>query len=150
MKTDKSTLFEYCSFLVLLSTPLCSQNINKQNMNLADETLTDYSFLSRYHCTKSKNYSNRRYRTRQWIPMFIGTPCIWQRRRNVPWQSPRRNSLEILSKLRSDDEESLQRDGQTSCRSWSFLRIIEEINNEASIVFFFLKIVKCFAIFSIV
>ena len=34
----------------------CSQNINKQNMNLADETLTDYSFLCRYHCTKSKNY----------------------------------------------------------------------------------------------
>jgi len=33
-----------------------SQNINKQNVNIADETFTDYSFLSRYHYTKSKNY----------------------------------------------------------------------------------------------
>ena len=48
-------------------------------MNIADETLTDYSFLSRYHYTKSKNYLKRRYRIRHWIPMFIGTPCIlWQ------------------------------------------------------------------------
>ncbi len=39
------------------------------------ETLTDYSFLSRYHYTKSKNYLKRRYRIRHWIPMFIGTPC---------------------------------------------------------------------------
>ena len=30
----------------------------------ADETLTDYSFLSRYHYTKSKNYLKRRYRIR--------------------------------------------------------------------------------------
>ena len=30
----------------------------------ADKTLTDYSFLSRYHYTKSKNYLKRRYRIR--------------------------------------------------------------------------------------
>jgi len=54
----------YCNFLVLLSTPLCSQNINKQNVNIADETRTDYNFLSRYHYTKSKNYLKRRYRIR--------------------------------------------------------------------------------------
>ena len=52
VKTDKITLLVYCNFLVLLSTSFCSQNINKQNMNIADETLTDYSFLSRYHYTK--------------------------------------------------------------------------------------------------
>ena len=34
----------YCNFLVLLSTTLCSQNINKQNVKIADETLTNYSF----------------------------------------------------------------------------------------------------------
>ena len=45
----------YGNFLVLLSTTICSQNINKQNVNIADATLTDYSFLSMYHCTKSKN-----------------------------------------------------------------------------------------------
>ena len=31
-----------------------------------------YSFLSRYHCTKSRNYLKRRYRIRHLIPMFIG------------------------------------------------------------------------------
>ena len=43
------TLFVYCNFLVLQSTTFCSQNINKQNVNIADETLTDYNFLRRYH-----------------------------------------------------------------------------------------------------
>ena len=57
---DKFTLFVYCNFLVLLSTTLSSQNLNKHNVNIADETLTDYSFLSRYHYTKSKNYLKRR------------------------------------------------------------------------------------------
>ena len=71
----KFTLFLYCNFLVLLSTTVCSQNINKQNVNIADETLTDYSFRSRYHYTKLKNYLKRRYLIRHWIPMFIGTPC---------------------------------------------------------------------------
>ena len=75
MKTDKFTLFVYCNFLVLLSTTVCSQNINTQIVNIADETLTDYSFLIRYHYTKSKNYLKRRYRIRHWIPMFFGTPC---------------------------------------------------------------------------
>ena len=45
-------------------------------MNIAVETLTDYRFLSRYHHTKSKNYLNKQYRIRHWIPMFSGTPCI--------------------------------------------------------------------------
>ena len=41
----------------------------------SDETHSDFSFLSRYNYTKSKNYFKRRYRIRHWIPMFIGTPC---------------------------------------------------------------------------
>ena len=36
----------YCNFLVLLSTTVCSQNINKQNVNIADETLSDYTAFS--------------------------------------------------------------------------------------------------------
>ena len=53
------------------------QSKHKQtNVNIADETLTDYSFLTRYHYTKSKNYFKRRYRIRHWFPMFIGTPSI--------------------------------------------------------------------------
>ena len=39
-----------CNFLVLLTT-VCSQNINKKIVNIADENLTDYSFLSRYYYT---------------------------------------------------------------------------------------------------
>ena len=65
------------------------QNINKQNVNIADEILTDYSFLCRYHYAKSKNYLKRRYRIRHWIPMFFGTPCrycnLWCRFRTVNW-----------------------------------------------------------------
>ena len=75
MKTGKFTLFVNFNFLVLLSATVCSLNINKQNVNIADKALTaltDYSFLSIYTYTKSKNYLKRLYR----IPMFIGTPCI--------------------------------------------------------------------------
>ena len=43
---------------------LFSQNTKKQIVYIADENLTDYSFLSRYHYTKSKNYLKRRYRIR--------------------------------------------------------------------------------------
>ena len=32
------------------------QSKHKKNVNIADKTLTDYSFLNRYHYTKSKNY----------------------------------------------------------------------------------------------
>ena len=59
----KFTLIIY-NVLFLLSTNVCSQNIIKQNVNIADEILSDYSFLSRHHYTKSKNYSKRRYRIR--------------------------------------------------------------------------------------
>ena len=48
----------YCNFLVLLSTTVCSQNIDKQNVNIADETLTDYSFLRRYQELFEKTISN--------------------------------------------------------------------------------------------
>jgi len=54
----------YCNFLDWLSTTKCILNINKQNVNIADETLTDYSFLSKYHYTKSKNYFKTRYQIR--------------------------------------------------------------------------------------
>ena len=56
VKTDKFTLFVYCNFHVSLYNRICSQNINKQIVNIADENLTDYSFIRRYHHTKPKNY----------------------------------------------------------------------------------------------
>ena len=62
----------YCNFLALLSTTVCSHNINKQNMNIADETLTDYSFLSRYHYTKSKKYLYIKFVTE--FPCLLGHP----------------------------------------------------------------------------
>ena len=47
--------FVYTVIFLFLSTTVCSQNINKQIVNKTDENLTDYSFLNRYHYTKSKN-----------------------------------------------------------------------------------------------
>ena len=70
VKTDKFTLFVFCNFLVLLSTPLCSQNMIKQIVNIADENLTDYSFLSRYYFTKSKNI------LKEFIKIFTQFPCL--------------------------------------------------------------------------
>ena len=56
MNRDNGQVYSivYCNFLVLLSTIVFSQNINKQNVNIADETLADYSLLSRYNYTKIK------------------------------------------------------------------------------------------------
>ena len=63
---DCKDVYSVCilHFFVYPSTTVCNQNINKQNVNIADETLTDYSFLSRHHYTKSKNYLKRRNRIR--------------------------------------------------------------------------------------
>ena len=44
MNTDKFTLFVYCNCLVLLSTTVCSQNINKQNVNIAAKLLQITAF----------------------------------------------------------------------------------------------------------
>ena len=82
VKTDKFTLFVYCNFLVLLSTNVCSQNINKQIVNIADETLTDYSFLSRYHYTKSKNCLKRRYRIVTEFPCLLKHPVYYNNLRS--------------------------------------------------------------------
>ena len=53
MDTEDGQVYSVCilpsNFLFLLSTIVCSQNINKQNMNIADETLKDCNFLSRYY-----------------------------------------------------------------------------------------------------
>ena len=65
LKTDKFTLF------MNVSSTVYAVKTNKQIVNIADENLTDYSFLCRYHYTISKNYLKRRYRIRHWIPMFI-------------------------------------------------------------------------------
>ena len=62
VKTDKFILFMYCNFLDLLSATVYSQNISKPIVNIGDENLPDFSFLSRYYYTKSKNYLKRRYR----------------------------------------------------------------------------------------
>ena len=58
MNSEDGQVYSVCilQFSCFTNTPLCSKNKNKQNVNIADETLTDHSFLSRYHYTKSKNY----------------------------------------------------------------------------------------------
>ena len=70
----------HCNFLVLLgSTTVCSQNINKQNVIIADETLTNYSLLSRYHYTKSKNYFKDDIEFVTEIPCLLVHPVSEQR-----------------------------------------------------------------------
>ena len=72
-------------------------------MNIADETLTDYSFLSRYHHTKSKNYLKRQYRIRHWIPMSIGTPCIKLGFILLFAETQVLNSLELFANKKQDE-----------------------------------------------
>ena len=65
-------------FSQLLSKTVCSQNINKQIVNIADENLTDYSFLSRYHYTKSKNYLKSDIEFVTEFPCLLGHPVFQQ------------------------------------------------------------------------
>ena len=64
MNSEDGQVYSVCILQFSCFTIVCSQNINKQNVNIADKTLTNYSFLSRYHYTKSKNYLKRQYRIR--------------------------------------------------------------------------------------
>ena len=48
MNSEYGQVYSVC-ILQFPCTTACSQNINKQNVNMADGTLKDYSFLSRYH-----------------------------------------------------------------------------------------------------
>ena len=57
-------------------TPMQTKKINKQNVNIADETFTDYSFLSRYHYTISKNYLKRRIEFVTEFPCLLGHPVL--------------------------------------------------------------------------
>ena len=50
------------------------QSKHEQIVNIADENLMDYNFLSRSHYTKSKNYFKRQYRIRNWFPRLLGHP----------------------------------------------------------------------------
>jgi len=51
------------------------QSKHKQTKcNIAEETLTDYSFLSRYHYTKSKNYLKDDIEFVTEFPCLLGHP----------------------------------------------------------------------------
>ena len=57
MNSEGGQVYSFCilqfSFFTKYNRKLQSI-INKQNVNIADETFTDYSFLSRYHYTKQR------------------------------------------------------------------------------------------------
>ena len=57
------------------STLLSKIQNAKKNKSL---TLADglQLFYSRHHLTKPKDHLQRRSQNRQWIPMFIETPCL--------------------------------------------------------------------------
>ena len=98
VKTGKFTLLVNCNFLVLLSTTVCSQNINKQIVNIADETLTDYSFLSRYHYTKSQNYLKKTISNSS-----LNTHVYWDTlySRIILWDSSNMFLLHLFTNLHS-------------------------------------------------
>ena len=54
----------------------CMQSKHKQTVNIADETLTDYSFLSRYHYIKSKNYLKDDIEFVTEFPCLLGYPVL--------------------------------------------------------------------------
>jgi len=66
MNSEEGQFYSVCKlqFSCFTKYNRMKSNINKHNVNIADETLSDYSFLSWYHYTKSKNYLQRRYRIR--------------------------------------------------------------------------------------
>ena len=59
---EDGQVYSVCMLQISCTTVLSKHKQKK--INIADEPLTDYSFLSRYHYTKSKNYLKRRYRIR--------------------------------------------------------------------------------------
>ena len=81
---DKITLllFLYFNFLVLLSTTVYSQNINKQNLNIADENLTDYRFLSTLLNQRMILNDDIRFVTE--FPCLLGYPVEYYSESNVP------------------------------------------------------------------
>ena len=44
-KMNSDLLYTAIFLYHLVQTTVCSQNINKQNVNIADKTFSDYSFL---------------------------------------------------------------------------------------------------------
>ena len=82
--SPQDKLWRRTSLLCLYNViTVCSQNINKQIVNIADETLTDYSFLSRYHYTKSKIIWKDDIEFVTEFPCFLGHPVynwIWQKK----------------------------------------------------------------------
>ena len=66
MSPQDEQLFVYCNFLVLLRYNRMESKHKKTKCEHSrrNSYLTDYSFLSRYHYTDSKNYLKRGYRIR--------------------------------------------------------------------------------------
>ena len=54
----------------------CMQSKHKQTVNIAYETLTDYSFLSRHHYIKSKNYLKDDIEFVTEFPCLLGYPVL--------------------------------------------------------------------------
>ena len=64
MNSEDGQVYSVCILQFFTKYNRMQSYINKQILNIADETLTDYSFLSSYHYTKLKNYLKIRYRIR--------------------------------------------------------------------------------------
>ena len=89
MSPQDEQLFVDCNFLVLLRyNPMQSKHKQtKCEHSRRNSYLTDYSFLSRYHYTKSKNYLKRLYRIRHWIPCLLGHPVYSRNKKYISTSS---------------------------------------------------------------
>ena len=67
-------------------TTVCSQNINKQIVNISDENLTNSSFLNRYHYTESKINLKDNIEFVTEFPCLLGHP-VWYIMFHVYWDT---------------------------------------------------------------
>ena len=71
MNSEDGQVYSVCilQFSCFTNTTVCSQNINKQNVNIADETLTDYSFKSKNYCKDDIEFVTE-------FPCLLGHPVV--------------------------------------------------------------------------
>ena len=82
MNSKDEQVYSVCILQFSCFTTVCSQNINKQIRNITDENFRDYSFLSRYHYTKLKNYLKGDTEFFTEFPCLLGHPVVELRVQN--------------------------------------------------------------------
>ena len=130
------------SLLCLYTEFLCGQNINKQIANIADENLTEYSFLSRYHYIKSKNYWKDDIEFVTELPCLLRHPVSekknWLKRLFHIYSCFKQQKLKIR---KNENERNKKMDSSMLvCNLCKFLSVICKISGLFKKKFFFSKL----------